>query len=183
MSFYTDVILKSPARLSSDLNRDPALIEPETLRRARAVIADAEIKGITLAIFEGYRSPARQELLFQQKRTQLQKVGCHGYGLAVDLVKQLPATRERRIVHWVQRTFGGYHPAHGSLVVGMPTMLWSWGGDYTFLGKLYRLHELCWGGNWPGLVDMVHGQRCSVADQSRLFAGTFYPDVGYDPGP
>jgi hypothetical protein len=77
-------------------------------------------------------------------------VGVHHYGLACDLVKD---------------------------VAGQP----SWKGDFKFLGKLAKKHKMIWGGDWgkPDVkhrfVDSVHVQRCTVARQRTLFAGTWYP--------
>ena len=57
----------------------------------------------------------------------------------------------------------------------------SWKGDFGFLGKLAKKHDLVWGGSWRGFTDEVHVQRCAVKDQKKLFAGTWYPDKDYDP--
>jgi hypothetical protein len=115
-----------------------------------AIIADAAAAGIKLMAFETFRSQVRQTKLFQQKATKLKKVGVHHYGLACDLVKD---------------------------VAGQP----SWKGDFKFLGKLAKKHKMIWGGDWgkPDVkhrfVDSVHVQRCTVARQRTLFAGTWYP--------
>jgi LAS superfamily LD-carboxypeptidase LdcB len=57
----------------------------------------------------------------------------------------------------------------------------SWKGDFSKLGKLARKYHLIWGGDWKGFVDEYHVQRCTVARQKKLFAGTWYPDDDYDP--
>jgi len=57
----------------------------------------------------------------------------------------------------------------------------SWKGDFSKLGKLARKHGLIWGGVWPNFPDEYHVQRCTVARQKSLFAGTWYPDDNYDP--
>ena len=105
-------------------------------------------------VFETYRSQPRQASLFAQGATQLKTVGVHHYGLACDLVKN---------------------------VDGEP----SWKGDFTFLGVLAKKHGLIWGGDWgqPGVrnsfPDLDHVQRCTILDQNKLFAGTWYPDDNY----
>jgi hypothetical protein len=107
-------------------------------------------------VYETYRSRQRQKLLFDRGATKLEQVGVHHYGLACDIVKS---------------------------VNGQP----SWKGDFSFLGRLAKKHGLIWGGDWgrPGspnrFVDAVHVQRCAVARQKRLFAGTWYPDDSYNP--
>ncbi len=155
-NFYSDVIVHDKRFHSKKRVSDPKLLEEATRLAVEAIIAGALTLGIKLMIFETYRSQERQRALFSRGTTQLKEVGVHHYGLACDLVKD---------------------------VKGNP----SWAGDYSFLGKLAESHGLIWGGDWglPGVrhsfVDNVHVQRCSLADQERLFAGTWYPGDGYDP--
>jgi hypothetical protein len=155
-NFYLDVIKKDKRFLSTNVIKDPALLEPTTRAAVKAIIADAQTHGMNLMIFETYRSQERQQLLFDQGATKLKVVGVHHYGLACDLVKN---------------------------VGGAP----SWKGDFSLLGILAKAHGLIWGGDWgkPGIphsfVDSDHVQRCSLADQVRLFNGSWYPDANYDP--
>ena len=94
----------------------------------------------------------------KKSNTQLRKVGVHHYGLCLrDLVKD---------------------------VDGQP----SWDGSFALLGKLAKDHQLIWeGGDWGrpnvkhSFIDQPHVQWCSVADQTKLFAGTWYPDSDYNP--
>ncbi len=58
---------------------------------------------------------------------------------------------------------------------------WSWKGDFSLLGRLAREHQLIWGGDWTGFPDHVHVQRCSLARQTALFRGEWYPSDSYDP--
>jgi hypothetical protein len=155
-NFYTDVIQKDPRFESSSRIDDLALLEPVARACVQQIIADAANAGIKLMVFETYRSQARQSALYEQKATQLKTVGVHHYGLACDLVKD---------------------------VGGEP----SWKGDFKFLAKLARNSKMIWGGDWgkpnvkPTLYDDDHVQRCAVARQKALFAGTWYPDQSYDP--
>src|SRR4051812_25117130 len=89
MSFYTDVIVNDPRFHTTQPVHDIMLLEPVTRAAVQAIIADAKNAGIELGAFETYRSKERQELLYQQKATKLQKVGVHHYGLACDLVKMI----------------------------------------------------------------------------------------------
>jgi D-alanyl-D-alanine carboxypeptidase len=155
-NFYTDVIKKDGRFASLKPIHDLALLEPVTRSLVLAIIADAAAAGIKLMAYETFRSQARQTKLYQQKATKLRKVGVHHYGLACDLVKD---------------------------VAGQP----SWKGDFKFLGRLATRHKLIWGGDWGkpevkhSFVDSVHVQRCTVARQRTLFAGTWYPNDDYDP--
>jgi hypothetical protein len=48
----------------------------------------------------------------------------------------------------------------------------SWDGSFDIIGLLAKKYNLVWGGTWG---DFGHVQRIAVADQPRLFAGTWYP--------
>jgi hypothetical protein len=155
-NFYEDVVRKDARFNSTDVISDLQLLEPVIRAAVQAIIADAHADGLELMVFETYRSQARQTQLFNNGATQLKTVGVHHYGLACDIVRN---------------------------VNGKP----SWKGDFSKLGKLARKHKLIWGGDWgrPGVKtkfpDEYHVQRCTVARQKALFAGTWYPDANYDP--
>lgn len=154
--FYSDVIEKDSRFNSIARVADPALLEPITRQLVQQIIESAGQMGISLMIFETFRSQARQQELFNNGATKLRKVGVHNYGLACDIV----------------RVIGGEA---------------SWKGDFSFLGQLAHSGGLIWGGDWgnPGIkhdfIDAVHVQRCTVARQPSLFAGTWYPDDFYNP--
>ena len=155
-NFFLDVIKADPRFNSTNKVDDVALLEPKTRASVAAIIDDARAHGIELMVFETYRSQTRQQQLFDQGATTLKLVGVHHYGLACDLVKN---------------------------VGGSP----SWKGDFSLLGVLARSHGLIWGGDWgnPNIkhtfIDADHVQRCSPADQAKLFNGTWYPDDSYNP--
>lgn len=155
MSFYTDVVMKDRRFTSTARVADPLLLEPILRSAAQAIMQEAldMTPSIRLMMFETYRSSQRQLMLFNQKppATKLRIVGVHHYGLAVDLVKV---------------------NARGQL---------SWDGSFAFLGVLAKKHTLVWGGSWHDPVDLVHLQRCSLKDQEKLFAGSWYPDSSYNP--
>jgi hypothetical protein len=155
-NFFTDVISQD-SRFNSDARvADPLLLEPVTRKLVQQIVDAAQQMGIAVMIFETYRSQARQLDLFNNGATKLRTVGVHQYGLACDIVR---------------------------VAGGEP----SWKGDFSFLGELAHSSGLIWGGDWgnPGIqhsfVDSVHVQRCTVARQGALFAGTFYPDDDYNP--
>jgi hypothetical protein len=155
-NFYTDVIEKDPRFQSARRVADLALLEPTTRRLVEQIIASAQNMGISLMVFETFRSQARQQALFNQGASKLRAAGVHNYGLACDIVRD---------------------------VGGDP----SWKGDFSFLGQLAHASGLIWGGDWgnPNIkhsfVDAVHVQRCTIARQPALFAGTWYPDDAYNP--
>ena len=155
-NFYTDVIKKDSRFKSLKPIHDMDLLEPITRDLVKQIIADAAKDGIKLMAYETFRSQQRQTKLFEQGATKLKTVGTHHYGISCDLVKD---------------------------VGGEP----SWKGDFKFLGKLAKKHKMIWGGDWgkpgvkPTFYDGVHVQRCTVAKQKALFAGTWYPDEDYDP--
>lgn len=155
-NFYTDVITQdarfgSVARIS-----DPSLLEPMTRQLVERLVTSAQEMGIEVMIYETYRSQDRQQELFRNSATKLRTVGVHHYGLACDIVR---------------------------VVGGEP----SWKGDFSFLGQLAQSCGLIWGGDWGAphikhsFTDSVHVQRCTVARQGDLFAGTWYPDKIYNP--
>lgn len=155
-NFFTDVI--SQDSLSESIARvfDMSLLEPVTRRLVQQIVDAARQMSIEVMVYETYRSQARQQQLFNNGATRLRQVGVHHYGLACDIVRA---------------------------VGGEP----SWKGDFSFLGHLAHSSGLIWGGDWGdpdvlhSFVDSVHVQRCTVARQAGLFAGSFYPDDTYNP--
>ena len=150
-NFYQDIITHDD-RFHSPLRcADVELLEPVTRAAVASIKLAAKVElGMDLEVFETFRSQARQYSLYLKKATQLPKVGTHGYGIAADFCK---------------------------VINGQP----SWAGDFTFLGRLAKRFGLIWGGDW-GEVDRPHSfhdydhvQRCSLEDQDKLFAGTWYP--------
>jgi hypothetical protein len=125
-----------------------------TRELVQQIVGEANTMGIPVMIIETYRSQERQQQLFAQYATQLERVGVHHFGLACDIVKSI-----------------GGEP--------------SWKEDFSFLGELARKHGLLWGGDWGdphiphNFVDLVHVQRCALADQEALFRGDWYPDENY----
>jgi D-alanyl-D-alanine carboxypeptidase-like protein len=159
MSFYTDVIQKDPRFHSTVAVNDLSLLEPSFRAAIVALVTDALLTAagaVHLRPLETYRSAELQEIYYKRGATQLQHVGVHHYGLACDL----------------------------GIVLGGQV---NWKTDYSLLGHLAAKHGLVWGGDWgtPGqphsFRDYDHLQRIAVADQPRLFSGTWYPDALYRP--
>ena len=154
-NFFEETIQKHKSYRTASRISDLQLLEPNTRAAVESLIADALKDGVDLMVWETFRSKERQKRLFDEGRTKLKNVGVHHYGLACDLVRNKK---------------------------GQP----SWDGDFSVIGRLAPKYGLVWGGNWGKtgpvrFVDEYHVQRCAVADQSRLFAGGWYPGEEYDP--
>jgi len=157
VSFYTDVIKKSPWFNSTNVCKDINMLEPGFRAKVQDVLDQAHHDGYDLRVAETFRSQARQAHLFELGYTQLKKVGTHNFGLAVD----------------VSLFIGGKYEDDGS--------------NYAFLHGYEKKFKVIsgqqWGTPWAThtFTDWPHLQGIPVFRQSELFAGTFYPDANYDP--
>jgi len=155
-NFFTDVIANDPRFRSALRVADPLLLEPVTRQLVQQIVDAACNIGITVMIFETYRSQERQQELFNAGATKLRTVGVHQFGLACDIVRVIGGEPS-----WKgDFSFLGQF-AHSSGLI--------WGGDW---GDPSMKHSF---------IDSVHVQRCTVARQGDLFAGNFYPDNEYNP--
>ncbi len=77
------------------VNRDVSLLYPVFASLVQAAILEASANGLRCAIFEGFRTPARQEWLYAKGRfgssekivtNATARNSWHQYGLAVDIV-------------------------------------------------------------------------------------------------
>jgi len=149
-NFFTDVIQRDSRYRSPEVVNDIALLEPGFRAKVAAVIDAAKTRSVDLVATETYRSVERQQRLYAAGKTQLRTVGVHHYGLAVDFAKR---------------------------VNGKP----SWDGDWTFLCELAAANGAVAGGDWGepnkphSFRDWDHLQGCTIAQQTALFAGTWYP--------
>lgn len=155
-NFYESVIKKDHRYNSIDRVSDPDLLEPVTRAAVMAIIADANAHGHGVAIFETYRSQARQQYLFDRKATKLKTVGVHHYGMACDIVKRING-------EWSWKGdfsfLGAYAKQYGLI----------WGGTW---GQPNAHHTF---------YDDDHVQRCTLKRQQSLFSGQWYPSADYDP--
>jgi D-alanyl-D-alanine carboxypeptidase len=155
-TFYTDVISHDASFDSTLRVADLALLEPITRQLVQSIVATAEKMGISLMIYETYRSQSRQQELFDNGATKLRQVGVHHYGLACDIVRVVGG----------EPSWKGDFSFLGQLAHSAGLI---WGGDW---GAPQLKHTF---------VDSVHLQRCTVARQADLFAGNWYPDDTYNP--
>jgi hypothetical protein len=150
MSFYTLVIEKDKRLTQLARCDDLGLLEPRTRMVCQSMLTELEEREPgRWTLWETFRSKNRQRKLFLSGKSKRDLIGVHAYGLAFD------------IVHLDAR--------------GRPT----WKGDFSILGELAKEHKIIWGGSWPHLHDAVHLQRIAVADQKKLFDGSWYPDSDY----
>jgi len=149
-NFYTDVIQQWSGFHSTDICQQYALLHPTMRIAVQRIISDAKAEGHEMMLYESYRSTERQELLFQEGKTQLQHVGVHHYGLAADIVYVVNGQPS-----WDGdfSLLGRLADAHGLI----------WGGDWGDPG----VHH--------SFIDSDHVQLIHVDQQPQLFAGTWYP--------
>lgn len=156
MNFYRSTIVPDPRFKSSQACYDVALLEPNFRKVITDIIADVASRGITLHTGETFRSQARQFYLYSKGLSHLAHVGVHNFGLACDL----------SLI-----TNGEYDPV---------------GEHYAFLLDLAKAHPcpwgptvsgIDWGSGTPHQEDWDHLQGVTIAQQARLFAGTWYPTV------
>jgi hypothetical protein len=155
-NFYTDTIQKDARFSTSARVNDLALLEPHVRAKVLAILHDAAAHGVSLMVYETYRSEARQLALFNAGASKLRQVGCHHYGLACDIVYNVNGEPS-----W-KGDFGLLgHLARAHALI--------WGGDWGHPGRA------------PGFVDADHVQWLTVARQGSLFRGEWYPSGDYDP--
>jgi hypothetical protein len=140
-NFFADVIT-ADARFSSPTRiADLDLLEPVTRQLVGGIVTAAQNLGFQVAVFETYRSQARQEALYAQGLTQLAHVGVHHYGLACDIVKIINGEPS-----W-KGDFGFLGQlAHSAGLI--------WGGNW---GNPDIRHDF---------IDSVHVQRCTTDQDS-----------------
>ena len=154
-SFYTDILQNGPSFHSLLPIKSLDLLFPAFRTAVEAVLDEAKKAGHPMMVFETFRSTDRQIELYKQHLTELKNVGVHHYGLAADIC---------------------FLDSSGTS---------SWKGDFTLLGKFAKNQNLVWGGDWGHpekphtFRDWDHVQFISVADQNKLFDGSWYPDENY----
>ncbi len=148
MNWYDDVIKKSPKYLSPTLVNDVDLLYPKFLLLILKTFVTARKEGLSVTLFETYRSQQRQVELFARGVTRLQTNGMHHFGIATDIV-----------------FLNGKNPSFA------PNNNWA------RLGAIGRGFGLEWGGSWQGFVDLPHFQLvpATVADQAQIINKNYPP--------
>ena len=151
MSWYSEKIKPSPLYTQKQRTEVLSLLYPSFLFPLVTLFARARNEGLSVALYETYRSQERQLELFNQGATTLKKNGMHHFGVACDIVF-LTAT-------------------------GNPS--WAATHNWARLGAIGKSVGLEWGGSWSGFTDKPHFQLipATVAAQAKIIAGEYpsYP--------
>jgi len=113
----------------SDISRDLNLLHPIMRQRAQAVLQDCESAGLPLRIFEAWRSPNRQRLLYAQGRTAPGRIvtyakawqSYHQFGLAADFVGFVGGNWTWDLPDATWRQLHGFGERHGLEKLGFET--------------------------------------------------------------
>jgi len=128
--------------MTTEINRDTNFLSPVLVKQWLAAQAEAHAAGLMVYIFEGYRSPERQQFLYDTGRSKPGRIitnakpfqSWHCFGLAVDIV------------------FDGE--------LAKPGIQWSWAKDYKVLSKIMMKHGFNWSGKWNKLTGGLSGELC-----------------------
>ena len=131
-NYFTDVIVPHTHYMAARRIAHPLLLEPILREKVGCILQEAKRRGTPLALFETFRSEARQEQLFEAKRTQLRKVGVHHYGLACDLVRIVDGRLDWEADHGV---VGELAEAHRLV----------WGGAWQTIHDPYHVQRIAVG--------------------------------------
>lgn len=147
MSWYEDKIKKYPQYTSSKLVTDLDILYPPFALNILKIFVTARKEGLSICIYETYRSQERQIELFNKGVTKLKTNGMHHFGVATDIVfldnKNNPS--------------------------------WSEECNWKRLGEIGKNTGLIWGGDWPW--DKPHFQLipATVPDQAKIIKGEYPP--------
>jgi peptidoglycan L-alanyl-D-glutamate endopeptidase CwlK len=142
------------------ITRTPSILFPIFSHMLLEALKQTHAAGLPTAIFETYRSPTRQQYLYDQGRTRPGRIitnakpgkSWHQYGLAVDLAFD------------------------GSRQDGIQ---WSWEGNWDAVGKIFTDVGLEWLGYSPTFPEKPHFQltkgltideACYLASQEGIIA-------------
>ncbi|WP_052342754.1 M15 family metallopeptidase [Bacillus sp. EB01] len=142
----------------------PSALHPEVKQKADTLVSRAAEKGITIQIYEGFRSNQEQEELYAQGRTEKGNIvtharageSYHNFGLAVDFAL---LTKDERLIWDMEYDMNGNGRSDWNEVVAIAKELgFEWGGDwpnfkdYPHLQMTFGLsiRELQWGKRPPG---------------------------------
>ena len=134
------------ARGRGEVISDIGVLYPPFAHKIKTLIACAKEEGLSISVYETYRSPERQKHLFIKGVTTLQQNSMHQYGVAADLMFE--NTRS---------------------VVDMPEQNWRQ------LGALGRTLGLYWGGDWEDFKDYPHFQLIPATkhEQQKILEGEY----------
>jgi len=116
-------------------NNDLSLLSPFFRAKLKMALKDVWAAGYDLFVFEGWRSPSRQDYLYEQGRTSDGKIitnakrwtSWHQYGVACDLVFKI-------------------------------NNRWTWEPSYDKAADIMKNHGFEWGGDFKSFKDIPHFQ-------------------------
>ena len=126
------------------IDRDPQNLCPWFAERFSHALAECQSLGFRVSLFEGYRSPERQQELYDQGRATRGKIVTHAkpfqswhqFGLAADIAYRTPDGK------------------------------WTWDGDFIRLAPIFQSHGLEWYG--PGDAGHYECPASSLAAAKTL---------------
>lgn len=145
MNWYEDKIKRHPQYASAKLVADLDVLYPPFALCIFKIFAIARKEGLSICIYETYRSQERQTELFEKGVTKLKTNGMHHFGVAADIIflddKNNPS--------------------------------WSEECNWKRLGEIGKGMGLIWGGDWPW--DKPHFQLipATVIDQAKIIKGEY----------
>ncbi|OGF80426.1 hypothetical protein A2W48_02965 [Candidatus Giovannonibacteria bacterium RIFCSPHIGHO2_12_44_12] len=145
MSWYEEKIKKHPQYTNSKLVADLNILYPPLALNILKIFTLARKEGLSVCVYETYRSQERQTELFNKGVTKLKTNGMHHFGVATDIV-------------FLDR---GNNPS------------WDEKYDWKRLGEIGKSFGLIWGGDWPW--DKPHFQLipATVPDQGKIIKGEY----------
>jgi hypothetical protein len=155
-NFFTQIIQRDHRYKSTECVKELGLLEPGFRAKVIAVMNDAKANGYDLRVLETYRSQWRQHMLYMAGKTELSRVGVHGFGLGVDLGLFVDDKYQTD------------------------------GEKYMFFVKFAKNRDLITGIDWGvpqahhGFKDYDHLQGVPLHRQSELFNGHWYPSPNYN---
>ena len=158
MTWYSDVLQKSPEWHSPQACYDPKLLFPPFRAVCDRIIARAAGQGEVIRYGETFRSPARQLYLRAKGLSQL-KVGTHQFGLAADFIRLVDGRYDPLGQDYVfLLALCNAEPCPwGRTISGV-----NWGDDTRPISAEY-------------FHDWDHCQGCLESQQAALFDGSWYP--------
>jgi peptidoglycan L-alanyl-D-glutamate endopeptidase CwlK len=125
--------------------RNLATLDPALAEKIRTAAAEYEKTGSKFCVYDGYRTAAQEDALYEEGRTKPGKIvtmvrgghSMHNYGMAADIVPFLAATSH--ILNW--------NPASA---------------QYKAMVKALKDQGLVWGGDWVHFKDLDHFQIAGI---------------------
>lgn len=149
MGWYSQKIKPSPTYRLIQRMDTLDLLYPSFATAIVKLFATARSEGLSVSIFETYRSQERQLDLFNKGTTTLKRNGMHHFGVATDIV----------------------------FLDGSGNPSWNASHNWARMGQIGQNLGLEWGGTWGGFVDKPHFQLipATASAQVQIVAEQYPP--------